>query len=99
MSSDHNTPDDDMPPVSFELRNVSGNADEIKLHSHLLGLEMYTLIRPGDEGPIVEGSHQSLADLAMTLAYVLATLLDSDELDAETRAEAADFVALGADRG
>lgn len=84
--------DDEMPSVHFNLRNPEGTNSELELRQHMLGLELYVLVTPGEEGPTVEASHQNFDDLAGTLTFILGTLLQSSEVSDETREMAVDFI-------
>lgn len=83
---------DDLPPVRFRLRNMEGMDSNLELRTPLLGTEIYALVTPGEEGPTVEASHQTLDELVGTLTFILGTALQADEVSAETREMAVEFI-------
>lgn len=84
--------DDEVPLVHFRLRNTDGDASTIELHTRILGTELYILVTPGEEGPLVEASHQTFDDLVGALTFILGTAMQSDEVSAETREMAVEFI-------
>ena len=87
--TDQTTPEttdgDDFPPVRFTLRNMSGDAAAIELHQPMLGLDRYALLTTGDDAFQLEASHLSMDDLAVALAIVLASALQSEHVSDDIR--------------
>jgi hypothetical protein len=77
--------DDDIPPVHFMLRNTDGDASELRLFQHMLGLRRYLLVQPGDNAIEVEGSHLDMDSLTSILALLLATAFQAEQTSDETR--------------
>jgi hypothetical protein len=85
--SDQTTPEEtEEVTVGFTFHNPSGEG-ETTLSTPLLGLDLYILIRPGDNGPEVEASHATPDEVAGALSIVLAAILQTDNVTDERRGE------------
>lgn len=97
MTTDQTTttsePDDDaFPPVRFHLRNMTGEAGEIELLVHTLGLDRYLLVTPDEHALKIEASHLGMDELAEVLTFLLATTLQADQVSDSVRQVAREFV-------
>lgn len=84
--------DEDFPPIKIHLRNLKGEDNEIRLDTKVLGLEPYVLITVGEEGPVVEGSHLGMDEVAGILGVLAAAAAGSPEATPGTLDEILEFM-------